>query len=89
VANWVSANDKPTTASKPVSGDVAEQRLKAEVMQLPPRDRHRIKGIQDDAYDELAREYQDSHSAMTVKPPDMVPASAGGFNKTSMTASPR
>jgi hypothetical protein len=31
--------------SKPVSGDAAEQRLKTEVMQLPPRDRRRIKGI--------------------------------------------
>lgn len=31
--------------SKPISGDAAEQRLKTEVMQLPPRDRRRIKGI--------------------------------------------
>ena len=45
VANWVSANDKPSTVTKPVSGDAAEQRLKTEVMQLPPRDRRRIKGI--------------------------------------------
>jgi hypothetical protein len=47
VASWVSANDKPTTGagSKPVSGDAAEQRLKAEVMQLPSRDRRRLKDI--------------------------------------------
>lgn len=45
VANWVSANDKPSMVSKPISGDAAEQRLKTEVMQLPPRDRRRIKGI--------------------------------------------
>lgn len=45
VASWVSANDKPTVVSKPVSGDAAEQRLKVEVMQLPPRDRRRIKAI--------------------------------------------
>lgn len=45
VANWVSANDKPSTVSKPVSGDAAEQRLKTEVMKLPPRDRRRIKAI--------------------------------------------
>lgn len=47
VASWVSANDKPTTGagSKPVSGDAAEQRLKVEVMQLPSRDRRRIKDI--------------------------------------------
>ncbi|KAJ5101492.1 hypothetical protein NUU61_003714 [Penicillium alfredii] len=43
VANWVSANDKPSVVSKPISGDAAEQRLKTEVMQLPPRDRRRIK----------------------------------------------
>lgn len=45
VASWVSANDKPTVVSKPVSSDLAEQRLKTEVMQLPPRDRRRIKAI--------------------------------------------
>lgn len=47
VASWVSANDKPTTGagSKPVSGDAAEQRLKAEVMQLSSRDRRRLKDI--------------------------------------------
>jgi len=47
VATWVSANDKPTSVPKPVSGDAAEQRLKVEVMQLPPRVRHRIKAIHD------------------------------------------
>lgn len=45
VASWVSANDKPTNISKPVSGDAAEQRLKTEVMQLPARDRRRLKDI--------------------------------------------
>jgi len=47
VATWVSANDKPTTGagSKPVSGDAAEQRLKTEVMQLPARDRRRLKDL--------------------------------------------
>ena len=47
VAPWVSANDKPTVLSKPVSGDAAEQRLKMEVMQLPARDRRRLKEIPD------------------------------------------
>lgn len=47
VANWVAANDKPTNVSKPVSGDAAEQRLKMEVMQLPARDRRRLKDIPD------------------------------------------
>ncbi len=47
LAPWVSANDKPSAAagSKPVSGDAAERRLKGEVMQLPARDRRRIKDL--------------------------------------------
>lgn len=47
VAPWVSANDKPTAAPKPPSGDPAEQSLKQEIMLLPPRVRHRIKSIRD------------------------------------------
>lgn len=47
VAPWVSANDKPTLLSKPLAGDEAEQRLKREVMQLPARDRRRIKEVTD------------------------------------------
>lgn len=47
LAPWVSANDKPATATgtKPISGDAAERRLKGDVMQLPSRDRRRIKDI--------------------------------------------
>ncbi|KAI1762866.1 transcriptional regulator of RNA polII, SAGA, subunit-domain-containing protein [Hypoxylon sp. FL1150] len=47
VAPWVSANDKPTpnVGAKPVTGDAAERRLKGEVMQLPARDRRRIKEL--------------------------------------------
>lgn len=45
VASWVSANDKPSVVSKPASGDAAEHRLKTEVMQLPARDRRRLKAI--------------------------------------------
>ncbi|KAF4961992.1 hypothetical protein FSARC_9898 [Fusarium sarcochroum] len=47
LAPWVSANDKPaaTTGTKPVSGDAAERRLKGDVMQLPSRDRRRIKDL--------------------------------------------
>jgi len=33
--------------SKPVVGDAAEQRLKTEVMQMPARDRRRLKEVQD------------------------------------------
>lgn len=60
VASWVSANDKPTTGagSKPVSGDAAEQRLKTEVMQLPSRDRRRLKDLtQNDVSLSYARNY--------------------------------
>lgn len=48
LAPWVSANDKPAigTGTKPVSGDATERRLKGQVMQLPSRDRRRIKDIQ-------------------------------------------
>jgi transcriptional coactivator HFI1/ADA1 len=84
IASWVSANDKPTAVSKPVSGDAAEQRLKTEVMQLPPRDRHRLKSLQDETWDELGKRVQDYYAAKTVKALEVGPASAGGFNKTSM-----
>lgn len=48
VAPWVSANDKPTTTVKQPSGDVHDQRLRSEVMNLPPRTRFRLKNIADD-----------------------------------------
>ena len=47
LAPWVSANDKPVVLSKPISGDAAEQRLKTEVMQMPARDRRRLKEVPD------------------------------------------
>ena len=53
VAMWVAANDKPTTQSKPVSGDAAEQRLKSEIMQLQARERHRLKSLQEVCSDAL------------------------------------
>lgn len=83
VASWVSANDKPTVVSKPVSGDAAEQRLKVEVMQLPPRDRRRIKAIPEPDPSEWVRdELEEYHQAKQIKLPSQVPASAGGLNKT-------
>lgn len=47
LAPWVSANDKPAApmGAKPVTGDAAERRLKGDVMQLPARDRRRIKDL--------------------------------------------
>ncbi|TKA65482.1 hypothetical protein B0A49_09244 [Cryomyces minteri] len=85
VASWVSANDKPTaTVSKAVVGDKAEERLKAEVMALPARDRRRLKGIKDEPGDTdgLMKDLVEYKDAKTITLPDIVPASAGGFNKT-------
>ncbi|KAI4138902.1 MAG: hypothetical protein L6R39_006557 [Caloplaca ligustica] len=87
VASWVSANDKPTLLSKPLAGDEAEQRLKREIMQLPARDRRRIKEVADGQIIEplelsIARSMNDYHSARTIHPPDTIPASAGGQVKT-------
>lgn len=89
-AVWVSAaTDKAAHAlsSKTnVASDAAEQRLKAEVMALMPRDRRRIKAIAaDKAEDEAAARqniYEEYYRASKIRVPDSVPASAGGLNKT-------
>ena len=47
VASWVSANDKPTGSLKPIVGDIAEQRLKTEILMLTARERYRLKSILD------------------------------------------
>ena len=85
VAPWVSANDKPSVVSKPVSGDAAEQRLKTEVMQLPGKDRRRLKTISErDPYEEATlRAREEYRASKSIRLPDTVPASAGGLNKTS------
>ena len=94
VASWVSANDKPQTSlgSKPaLSGDAAELRLKAEVKQLPPRDRRRLKaaGIAVDGADGmdgalgLKMQLETYHSAMQMRGPDAAEANKGGLTKTS------
>ncbi|KAL7785548.1 transcriptional regulator of RNA polII, SAGA, subunit domain-containing protein [Trichoderma ceciliae] len=84
LAPWVSANDKPTTTtgSKPVSGDAAERRLKGEVMQLPARDRRRIKELTQNEYDpleSLANMFTEAHRKPSVAA-DMPPSAAGGIN---------
>ncbi|KAL6859654.1 transcriptional regulator of RNA polII, SAGA, subunit domain-containing protein [Trichoderma novae-zelandiae] len=84
LAPWVSANDKPTatTGSKPVSGDAAERRVKGEVMQLPARDRRRIKELTQNEYDpheSLANMFTESHRKPSVAA-DMPPSAAGGIN---------
>ncbi|KAL5337857.1 transcriptional regulator of RNA polII, SAGA, subunit-domain-containing protein [Aspergillus crustosus] len=83
IASWVSANDKPSVVSKPTSGDAAEQRLKTEVMQLPPRDRRRIKAIPErDPHEMVRNELEEYRLAKQIKLPSQVPASAGGLNMT-------
>ncbi|KAL8821891.1 MAG: hypothetical protein Q9191_007219 [Dirinaria sp. TL-2023a] len=70
VAPWVSANDKPTVLSKPVVGDAAEQRLKTEVMQMPARDRRRLKEVHDVSpmlYAKLAVQYANKNSVQFTK----------------------
>ena len=90
-ATWVSAaSEKPAnvSASKPnVASDVGEQRLKAEVMALPPRDRRRIKGMgvekaDEDAMGSRRNGSEEYYQAGKIRVPESVPASAGGLTKT-------
>ncbi|KAI0833105.1 transcriptional regulator of RNA polII, SAGA, subunit-domain-containing protein [Hypoxylon sp. FL0890] len=85
VAPWVSANDKPATnvGAKPVTGDAAERRLKGEVMQLPSRDRRRIKELAHndfDPFESMANVFTEHHRFRTPRVPD-IPQSANGLNK--------
>ncbi|KAI1199716.1 transcriptional regulator of RNA polII, SAGA, subunit-domain-containing protein [Nemania serpens] len=84
LAPWVSANDKPAAnvGAKPVTGDAAERRLKADVMQLPTRDRRRIKDLalnDFDPHDVMADMFLDHHRGRTARAPE-VPQSATGLN---------
>jgi len=89
-AVWVSAaSDKtvgPTTAKPVITSDAGEQRLKREVMAVPPRDRRRFKAAAPDENAQLQRpsaseEYY-YYLGGKIKAPDAVPASAGGLTKT-------
>ena len=87
VAPWVSANDKPSVVSKPISGDAVEQRLKTEVMQLPARDRRRLKEAPEvDRIDVPLHDLSLYHAAKQFRVPDAVPTSAGAAHKTSELA---
>ncbi|EFZ00650.1 transcriptional regulator of RNA polII, SAGA, subunit family protein [Metarhizium robertsii] len=84
LAPWVSANDKPIpgAGSKPVTGDAAERRLKGEVMQLPPRDRRRIKDLAHNDYDpheNLSNLFADTHRKSSTSV-EAVPTTATGIN---------
>lgn len=81
VAPWVSANDKPAAAagSKPVTGDAAERRLKGGVMQLPAKDRRRIKDLMHNDFDpqeNLVNAFTDARRRPSAI--NDVPASATG-----------
>ncbi|KAJ1326602.1 transcriptional coactivator HFI1/ADA1 [Microdochium nivale] len=88
LAPWVSANDKPAANSgaKPVTGDAAERRLKGDVMQLPSRDRRRIKDLVHndfDPFESMANMFAEHHRGKTNRAPD-VPQSAAGLNKMNL-----
>ncbi|KKF95875.1 Transcriptional coactivator HFI1/ADA1 [Ceratocystis platani] len=68
LAPWVSANDKPIVAapSKPSSSDAAEKWLKGEIMNLPNRDRRRIKQLSHietpyDPFESIANAFAEAH----------------------------
>ncbi|EXJ92940.1 hypothetical protein A1O3_01496 [Capronia epimyces CBS 606.96] len=90
LAAWVSSTtDKAAMAasSKPaITSDAAEQRLKVEVMALPPRDRRRLKAIANDKLEEEAaarkNPYEEYYNALRIKAPEPVSGSAAGLTKT-------
>ncbi|KAI0885500.1 transcriptional regulator of RNA polII, SAGA, subunit-domain-containing protein [Annulohypoxylon maeteangense] len=86
VAPWVSANDKPTTnvGTKPVTGDAAERRLKGEVMQLPSRDRRRIKELAQndfDPFESMANMFTEHHRGRATRVPDIPQSANNDLNK--------
>lgn len=73
--------------SKPaVTSDAGEQRLKAEVMALPPRERRRFKGVATDKAEEEAaarrNHYEDYYQAGRIKVPETTPGPVAGVTKT-------
>ncbi|KAM0557227.1 hypothetical protein ACHAPJ_005491 [Fusarium lateritium] len=89
LAPWVSANDKPTatTGTKPVSGDAAERRLKGDVMQLPSRDRRRIKDLVQndwDPHESISNVFADTHRKPSMVT-DATPTVGGINNMTYST----
>ncbi|KAF2420748.1 hypothetical protein EJ08DRAFT_528526 [Tothia fuscella] len=78
VAAFVSANDKPTATSKPVTGDRQEQRLKTEVMHLPARERHRIKGLEEEKIDAFQAAMKEFYDVRSIGGPDLAVQGGGG-----------
>lgn len=87
LAPWVSANDKPSApaGSKPVTGDATERRVKGEVMQLPARDRRRIKDLAlneiVDPHQALAGVFSEHHRAKPPRAQEAPPSAPGGLNR--------
>lgn len=84
VAPWVSANDKPTAGlSKSTAGNEAERRLKTEVMQLPAKERRRLKDLPEpETRNPVPKRLLAYHHAKQLNPPsDLPPPSAGGLNR--------
>ncbi|KGQ09207.1 Transcriptional coactivator HFI1/ADA1 [Beauveria bassiana D1-5] len=81
LAPWVSSNDKPTaSASKAATGDATERRLKGDVMQLPARDRRRIKDLTHNDFDineNLSSVFTESRRKTTQ---DASSSAGGGIN---------
>ncbi|KAF2670991.1 hypothetical protein BT63DRAFT_453363 [Microthyrium microscopicum] len=82
VASWVAANDKPTTPSKPVTGDAAEQKLKSEIMHMPARERYRIKHLPENQTDNFVTSMALEAQSLSIKLPDPQALSAGGYTRT-------
>ncbi|KPM43060.1 hypothetical protein AK830_g3441 [Neonectria ditissima] len=84
LAPWVSANDKPVASagSKPVSGDAAERRLKGDIMQLPARDRRRVKDLAHNDWDPLesvSNVFTETHRKPSMVA-DATPSTTTGIN---------
>lgn len=87
LAAWVSATTEKASlaaTSKPaVTSDAGEQRLKAEVMALPPRERRRFKAVATDKAEEEAAArknlYEDYYQAGRIRVPEAAVGPAAGL----------
>ncbi|KAK5056676.1 hypothetical protein LTR84_012208 [Exophiala bonariae] len=87
LAAWVSATTEKASlaaTSKPaITSDAGEQRLKAEVMALPPRERRRFKGVANDKAEEEAaarrNQYEDYYQAGRIRVPESTAGPATGL----------
>jgi transcriptional coactivator HFI1/ADA1 len=87
IASWVSSSDKPSSGVVKGTHDETEKRLKHEIMQLPRRERKRLKMIAAGDVDGAATgPALELIEARKVKQPESGPVGGnqgGGFGKTS------